>query len=137
VSGPIRYARLLFAALAVALGSTGCGEECATVSTACDPLYSPSFDDVHARTLATSCATAGSACHGSEGGRSGLVLSEPEGAYRALVEAGRVIPGDPGCSELVARIVSTDPDVQMPPGAPLSDAERCAIVQWIANGATR
>jgi hypothetical protein len=132
-----RLLPLTLAALVGAVVSAGCEDECVTVSTACDPLYAPTFDEVHARTLVTSCATAGAACHGAEGGRGGLVLSDREGAYGALVEAGRVVSGDPGCSELVARLVSTDPDVQMPPGAPLSDAERCAIVQWIADGAAR
>ena len=52
-------------------------------------------------------------------------------------EEARVIAGDPACSLLVERLVSSDPKLQMPPGNPLSAAERCALVQWIEKGATR
>lgn len=110
-------------------------DECVQVSTSCAPLYAPTFANVYARTLAPSCATGGSSCHGPAGGRGGLVLADETSAYAALLDGGRVIPSDPGCSELIARVTSTDPDRQMPPGSALSEAERCAIVQWIANGA--
>jgi hypothetical protein len=48
-----------------------------------------------------------------------------------------VIPGDPGCSEVVRRIESSDEEYQMPPGDKLSEGERCAIRRWIAGGAVR
>lgn len=125
----------------LAVGLWGCGEECVTVDPGCAPLYAPTFENVFARTLAPTCAVGDSSCHGASGGRGGLVLAEREAAYAALVGVGardggvRVVPGDPGCSALVVRLVSDDAEVQMPPGAPLAEAERCAIEQWIANGA--
>jgi hypothetical protein len=35
------------------------------------------------------------------------------------------------------RLESSDPDWVMPVGDPLPEGERCAIAQWIANGAAR
>ncbi len=53
------------------------------------------------------------------------------GGYRAITE------GDADASELVRRIFSEDPDVQMPPptrARRLSDDEKSRIRQWIAEG---
>lgn len=47
----------------------------------------------------------------------------------------RVVPGDPACSTFVVRTNSPGADYQMPPGDALSPQERCALVQWVANGA--
>ncbi len=107
----------------------------------CSPLYSPSFDQVYARTLQPTCAQSGASCHSAEGKQGGLDFDDPDRAYAALLgegsEEARVIAGDPACSLLVERLVSSDPKLQMPPGNPLSAAERCALVQWIEKGATR
>jgi hypothetical protein len=132
---PRGWATLALVAACSAL-LVGCSPDCVEVASDCAPLYEPSFEQVFTRTLAPTCAGGGSACHGSEGGRGGLVFAEKSASHAALVGGGLVVPGDPGCSELVARLASDDPDVQMPPGAPLSVAERCAIERWIAGGAT-
>lgn len=126
---------------AAVLGAPACGgEDCVDVSTSCDPLYEPTFDNVWQNTLVASCAV-GSTCHTAGANRGGLTLDDADGAYDELLGASgddaRVLPGDPGCSELIRRIVSEDSGEVMPPGGQLSDAERCAIIQWIANGAER
>ena len=111
-----------------------------TLDLACAPLYSPTFDQVYARTLQPTCALAGASCHSSEGAMGGLVFADPDSAYEALLgqsgAAARVVAGDAACSELVERLYAPGAQV-MPPGSPLADAERCAVVQWIQNGAKR
>ena len=102
----------------------------------CSPLYSPTWSEVHERTIARKCAQGGSACHGAAPGQGGLVLVDRDQAYDALLES-YVIPNDPSCSELIIRMHSTVPGVAMPPGSPLSASERCSVEQWIAAGATR
>lgn len=134
-----RPRRAAFAGL-VALATTGCdepkaSEPCAPVSTDCAPLYEPTFDQIHARTLVTSCALGGGACHGPSGGQGGVRLADADEAYRTLVTGGKV--GTAQCSELWLRMTSTDGDVRMPPGRSLPEAERCSIAKWIASGAKR
>ena len=102
----------------------------------CSPLYEPIFSEIHQQTLVPSCALAGGSCHSSQGAKGGLVLEEEQGAYEALVDnADRVKPGDPACSGLVVRLESSSNSFVMPPGSPLSEAERCVLRQWIAAGA--
>jgi hypothetical protein len=55
-------------------------------------------------------------------------------AFDAL-RAGRVMPGNPGCSKMIVRTDSPGASYQMPPGDPLSEAERCALIQWVQAGA--
>ena len=47
----------------------------------------------------------------------------------------RVDPGNPGCSVMIVRTDSPGADYQMPPGTALSPQERCALIQWVQNGA--
>jgi len=140
--------RLGFAIVAVAVAvavapATGCADEepaassCVTsIADSCSELYTPTWDDVYTRTIEAKCAQGGSACHGSEPGQGGLVLSDADSAYDALV-AGYVTAGDAGCSDLVVRLAADDPTIAMPPGSPLSESERCAVEKWIASGAAR
>lgn len=83
-------------------------------------------------------------CHGPDGGyrEAGLRLDIPEGAYAALREtpgAFAIVPGYPDSSEMYKRIVSTDPDYQMPiPSShlgALSAAEAALVRKWIEQGA--
>lgn len=130
---------LLFAGLVavVAVAGAACGEEappaCIAVDTSCAPLYPPTFENVYANTLRVTCGSERSACH-SRTGEGNMSLAEPSIAHQALL-AGRVAPGDPACSELIVRTSSPGADYQMPPGQPLSEAERCALIQWVAAGA--
>lgn len=80
-------------------------------------------------------------CHSAQGRMGGLLLSDADTAYDALLGGqdgkARVIPTDPACSELVKRITSTDRAYQMPPNSPMTAVEQCSIIQWIAKGAER
>jgi hypothetical protein len=123
---------LLFAANAACSGDE-CLED---LNSACAPLYEPTFQNVFDQTLAPTCGLSGTACHSSEGRQAGLVFAEIEEAHRLLLES-RVEPGDASCSLVMRRLESDDPTFQMPPGRKLTATERCAIQQWIQNGATR
>jgi hypothetical protein len=81
------------------------------------------------------------ACHGPDdrARKAGLRLDTRDGAF-ARLESGRraIVPGSTRRSELVHRILSTDPAIVMP--APeshlaLSDYERALLVRWIEQGA--
>lgn len=83
------------------------------------------------------------ACHGPDANKreAGLRLDLEEGAYAALKDnpaAHAIVPGDPGKSDVVQRILSTDPSLTMPP--PTSNlsltADEVAIIQtWVEQGA--
>jgi len=45
------------------------------------------------------------------------------------------MPGNPGCSLMIVRTDSPGASYQMPPGDPLSEPERCALIQWVLAGA--
>jgi Planctomycete cytochrome C len=132
------------ASLVLLAGAAGCSgpapSECvAKLDLSCAPLYTPTFDQVYTRTLHPTCAQSGASCHSTSGAMGGLVFEDPDAAYALLLgeNAGkaRVTPGDAACSLLMERLESTTKP--MPPGAPLADAERCAVAQWIQNGAKR
>jgi hypothetical protein len=113
----------------------------------CTPAYVPTYDAIFDDVLERSCGSAGTGgtCHygpTAETAQGGLVLSDRDLAYDQLLGRGgasaRVLPGDPQCSPLVARLESDDPGFRMPVGgSPLPEAARCAVRQWIANGAMR
>ncbi len=81
--------------------------------------------------LARSCFT----CHGPDESQrmAGLRLDQRE----AAVEMGAIVPGEPDDSELVRRILSDDPDEQMPPESenPLTDEQKQKLRRWVAGGA--
>jgi hypothetical protein len=139
-----------FAVGASSMLSSSCSDDpvtpalaCANVapqesSPSCTPLYEPSYDNVFARTLKPTCAKSGVSCHASTGRQGHLSFEDADEAYGLLLETTHVVrPGDPSCSPLVARLVATDGNVRMPPGRSLPPDERCAVIQWIANGAHR
>jgi hypothetical protein len=111
----------------------------------CSPSYHPTFEQIHQRLIQSQCGVTGASggCHGPESeGQGGLVLDDPDVAYEELLGISdgraRVVPGDPECSILVQRIESNDPSFRMPSrAARLPEGVRCAIRQWIANGAKR
>ncbi|MCW1921446.1 PSD1 and planctomycete cytochrome C domain-containing protein [Luteolibacter arcticus] len=79
------------------------------------------------------------ACHGGvkEAGEVSFIYRD-----KALGkgESGKtiIVPGDPAASEVMARILSTDPDEVMPKpehGPRLADAEIATLRQWIQEGA--
>ena len=76
-------------------------------------------------------------CHGpdAENREADLRLDQRD----AAVEQGAIVPFEPESSELLARVVSSDPDLRMPPEhahrKPLTDAEVALLKRWIAGGA--
>jgi hypothetical protein len=144
LSPVIRFAVLV----PIALWALGCSSEkeeqpeCLdAISTDCAPLYPPTFDNVFTNTLSKKCATTGGSCHGPAGHKGGLILANKDEAYAGLTgldgATPRVDPNEPRCSEMIVRIDSPGKDWGMPPGEPLSAAERCAIRQWVAAGAVK
>jgi len=63
-----------------------------------------------------------------------MSFQDQQHAFDAL-RAGRVVPGNPGCSKMIVRTDSPGASYQMPPGDPLSEAERCVLIQWVLAGA--
>lgn len=125
-------ALLLGAAVVITACSTP-DEECPSYDTTCMPQYEPTFANIHARTVATSCATGGGSCHASAASSGGFSLADIDDAYDELSQRAT----GKECSVLIARLTSDDATFQMPPGKPLSDGERCAIVQWVDAGSPR
>ena len=77
------------------------------------------------------------ACHGPDTREAGLRLDLAEPS-RATLDSGlrAIVPGDEAASEILARITSVDPDVQMPPeGSRLTATQIDALRRWITEGA--
>lgn len=80
-------------------------------------------------------------CHGPDDSKGGLTLTSREQALKTLKSgATGIVPGKPEASELIARVISTDPDEQMPPAKhrakkPVTEREVALLREWIANGA--
>ena len=75
-------------------------------------------------------------CHGQDGNKREADLRLDDRA--AAIEAGAIVPGDPGASTMLERIHSTDPDVLMPPPTSnrrLSDDQKKLLDRWIKDGA--
>jgi hypothetical protein len=130
--------------LVLALG--GCPSEpppaCITVDKTCAPGYVPTFDNVYKNTLAKSCGSDKASCHSASGHMDGLSFADSATAYTDLLapsgkdpKRNRVVPGDPACSLMIVRTDSPGADYQMPPGDPLPEPERCALIQWVLAGA--
>ena len=76
------------------------------------------------------------ACHGADSAarEADLRLDQREVA----IELKAIVPGTPGESELIARIMTDDPDLLMPPPETkksLSDEQKQVLRQWIEDGA--
>lgn len=79
-------------------------------------------------------------CHGpdDEKREAELRLDTFEGATARIGEVHAIIPGDPGASQIMNRILSSDVDEKMPPpdsGKTLTDREIELLRQWIQQGA--
>ncbi|MEC9092109.1 MAG: PSD1 and planctomycete cytochrome C domain-containing protein, partial [Planctomycetota bacterium] len=75
-------------------------------------------------------------CHGPTEQEGGLRLDQQASATTKLESDGiAIVPGKPGKSGLLERIVSEDEDLRMPPdGKPLSASEIQKIKNWIQQG---
>ena len=75
-------------------------------------------------------------CHGQDGQKREADLRLD---YRqAAIDAGAIVPGEPGASTLLERIHSTDHDVLMPPpdsNRRLSAEQKKILDRWIKDGA--
>ncbi len=79
-----------------------------------------------------------SECHGPDKQKADLRLDSRTAALRpAKSGKAALVPGKPDESELIRRLVTTDPDDVMPPkGEKLSAAQVDTLRRWIAEGAT-
>ena len=82
------------------------------------------------------------ACHGPDKAKqqAGLRLDTPEGAYEALTKSGHtaIVPGNLAKSELISRILSTDPEEMMPTpksNLTLNAEEKATLIRWVEQGA--
>lgn len=101
--------------------------------------FGPNFSEIQANVFDTECV----GCH-SAGNASGGLNLEAASSYSMLVDVpsngdpgiDRVEPGQPNNSYLVQKLEG-EPSAgqQMPPGAPLPQAEIDVIRQWITDGA--
>jgi hypothetical protein len=76
------------------------------------------------------------ACHGPDSAarQADLRLDRRE----AAVEHSAIAPGDPDASEMIRRILSEDPDEQMPPPVTkkkLTEQQKQLLVRWVKEGA--
>ena len=81
------------------------------------------------------------ACHGPDARKreADLRLDTREGLFGERKGHAPVVPSDPGRSELVRRVTSSDPSERMPPpksGKALSDAEKALLRRWVEEGGT-
>lgn len=88
------------------------------------------------RTIRPILAEACFACHGSDSAsrKADLRLDQRE----QVVKSGAIIPGDAAASEMIRRIISTDPSEQMPPPASkktLTKAQIDLLQKWVTEGA--
>lgn len=76
-------------------------------------------------------------CHGGVRRQGELSLLFREDALRPAKSGKRpIVPGNPGASELIARITNADPHDRMPKGrSPLAAADIATLRKWIAQGA--
>ncbi|TXG38372.1 DUF1553 domain-containing protein [Seonamhaeicola maritimus] len=82
------------------------------------------------------------ACHGPDvdNQKSDLRLDTPEHAYMALGDdkIHAIVPGKPGKSHLIDRILSSDSETVMPPpdfNLTLTDEEKALLIKWVYQGA--
>ncbi|HVH47381.1 MAG TPA: c-type cytochrome domain-containing protein [Labilithrix sp.] len=114
----------------------GDGAQCVAAPLDCQPIVAPpTFDAIYTNVLQPSCASGAGRCHGSAAA-AGLDMRAADSAFAGLSK--RVNPDSVGCSLVLRRVESSSSSFRMPPGpTPLSEPQRCAIRQWIANGAQR
>ena len=122
-------------AVSIAFWVAGC---LPVAATAADAAQRISFNRDIRPILSENCF----ACHGPDGGnrQAGLRLDVADQAMAELESGMRaIVPENIESSELLARVISDDPDNQMPPPEAkigrLSDEQIEILKQWIAQGA--
>jgi cytochrome c551/c552 len=126
--------------LAACGGPANSSLSCVVVKTECSPLYDPpTYAAIYSKIFQPTCAAGRGTCHTADAKMGGLFFQNPAEAYQLLIGVtdgrARVLRDNPGCSLLAERLESRDRRFQMPPGTPLSDAELCTVMKWLAAGA--
>jgi hypothetical protein len=132
----------------VALALAGCSgsvpPKCVTVDTSCAASYVPNFHNIYTNTITSSCGVLNSSCHSAANHAGGMSFVDEATAYAALLapkstidpSRPRLVAGNPACSLVVVRVDSPGQwQMPPPPGDQITPGERCAFIQWIANGA--
>lgn len=102
-----------------------------------EPVSEPIEFNRDVRPILAKCMT----CHGPDSGDgyAGLRLDAYETATKVLKSGKRaIVPGNPALSELIRRVESSDPNVQMPPPDShkiLKAEEKLVLRAWIEQGA--
>ncbi|QTN32751.1 DUF1553 domain-containing protein [Akkermansiaceae bacterium] len=101
------------------------------------PAAGPDFNREVRPILSENCFL----CHGQDPEHRGgeLRLDIREEAIAARDDGAAIVPGDPDKSQMLRRILSTDPDMMMPPPKahlpPLKPEQIAILESWIKNGA--
>lgn len=79
-------------------------------------------------------------CHGPDQSKrkADLRLDMPDGLTVPGNEGAVLVPGDPGASLLIQRVLTSDPDLVMPPpeaGHALTDQQKERLSEWVRSGA--
>lgn len=101
-------------------------------------LQSACADVDYARDVQPLLARKCYACHGPDKAEGDFALHEPEKAIGELASGTIAIaPGNPGESEMIARIKETEPFLRMPPEEhdPLTPSEIAILEEWVDQGA--
>jgi hypothetical protein len=112
---------------------------CVTIDPTCQPLHDPvTYTTLFTTLFQPTCAIAGT-CHAPPNPQLGLSFQDQAESYQLLLGSkggrARVVPANPGCSVLIERLEAPDPNLRMPPGMGLSDAQICDVVKWLVAGA--
>lgn len=106
----------------------------------CAPLFVPQFERIHEELIQNGgCASESSACHvdaQADGAAGGLIFgSDADADFQALAP---FLDADPACGPFAVRLNSDDAEFRMPPGqSRVDEGVRCAVAQWMAQGAPR
>ena len=122
-----RFARLLLAFVAIALGS---GPAFAADPT---PAQLDFFENKIRPVLADNCYK----CHSplAEKVKGGLLLDTRAGVLKGGDSGPALVPGDPEASLMIKAIRYTDPDLQMPKDRKLPDDAIADLTTWVKMGA--
>ncbi|MEZ4824999.1 MAG: DUF1553 domain-containing protein [Bacteroidia bacterium] len=135
--------RYIFSAVFLWLGwiLSGCGNNLPSGITSAEKNLPEVIDfNLHVKPILSDRCFA---CHGPDKNarKADLRLDTEEGSFAALDSLGRVFPvvaGDVRHSAIVQRMISTDPEYQMPPpesNLTISPEEIATIAKWIRQGA--
>ncbi len=133
---PIAYLLAIFLAIWVGACRTSLPEEVSNEMTSLPDKVDYNF---HIKPIISDRCFA---CHGpdAQNREANLRLDIEEEAYKAL-ESGdghAIVPGNPGRSQLVSKILSDDPEVMMPPpesNLTLNPQEKAMLIKWIKQKA--